>query len=84
MTGGFSFDRSADVLRSLSWNELEVRRRTSKSPLIHKILNDYTEPNLKESLIRRNIWQTNYDLRNSQTDLAVPKPKREFLKSTHL
>ena len=78
---GVSFDtRSADVLRSLSWNELEVKRRISKSLLIYKILNDYTRHNLKESLIRKNIWQTNYDLRNSQTDLAVPKPKREFLK----
>ena len=47
-----NFDtRSADVLRSLSWNELEKRRRISKSLLIYKILNDYTGPNLKESLI---------------------------------
>ena len=37
-------------------------------------------PTLKESLIRRNHMQTNYDLRNSHTDLALPKPKREFLK----
>jgi hypothetical protein len=26
--------------------------------------------------------QTNYDLRNSHTDLALPKPKREFLKKS--
>ena len=26
--------------------------------------------------------QTNYDLRNSPTDLALPKPKREFLKKS--
>ena len=65
---GVSFDtRSADVLRSLNWNELEERRRISKSLLKYKILNDYTEPNLKESLMRRNIWQTNYDLRNEPT-----------------
>ena len=37
---------------------------------------------LKESLIRRNHMQTNYDLRNSHTDLALPKPKREFLKKS--
>ena len=37
-------------------------------------------PNLKESLIRRNIWLTNYDLRNNQTDLAFSKPKRSFSK----
>ena len=68
-----SFDTiSADVPCFLSWNELEVRRGISHSLLIYKILNDYTGPNLKESLIRRNIWQTNYDLRDSQTDLGLP------------
>ena len=42
---------------------------------------DYTGPNLKElSLVKRNIWQTNYDLKNSQIDPTLPKPKREFLK----
>ena len=57
---GVSFDtRSTDVLRSLGWNELEVRRRNSKLLLIYKILNDYTGPNLKESLIKRNIRQKN-------------------------
>ena len=78
---GVSFDtRSVDVLCSLSWNELKVRRRINKSLFVYKILNNYTGPNLKESLIKKNIWQTNYDLKNSQTDLALPKPKREFLK----
>ena len=77
---GVSFGtRSADVLRSISRNELEKRRHISKSLLICKILNDYTEPNLKEPLIRRNIWQTNYDLRNSRTDLALPKILKKFL-----
>ena len=80
---GVSLDtRSAEVLRSLGWNELEVRRPTSKSLLIYKILNDFTGPNLKESLVKRNIRQTDYDLRNSQTDLVLPKPKREFLKKS--
>ena len=80
---GVSYDtRSADVLCSLSWNELEVRWRISKSLLKYKILNDYTGPNLKESLIKKNIWQTNYDLKNSQTDLALLKPKMEFLKKS--
>ena len=32
-------------------------------------------PALKASLIRRNHMQTNYNLRNSHTDLARPKPK---------
>ena len=43
-----------------------------KSSFLYKIINDYTASNLKES-------QANYNLRNSYTDLALPKPRREFL-----
>ena len=46
---------------------------------MYKIFNDYSVPNLKE-LLRRNSLQTLYDLRNSQNDLDLPEPKREFLK----
>ena len=49
---------------------------------MYKVLNDYIGLTLKESLIRRNHMQTNYDLRNSPTDLALPKPKKEFLKKS--
>jgi hypothetical protein len=37
---------------------------------------------LKESLIGSSLTQANYNLRNSDTDLALelPKPRREFLK----
>jgi hypothetical protein len=51
-----------------------------KSILLYKILNDYTAPNLKESMIGSSLTQANYNLRNSYTDLALPKPRREFLK----
>ena len=30
--------------------------------------------------MRKNSLQTDYDLRNSHTDLALPKQRREFLK----
>ena len=80
---GASFEtRSADVLRSLAWDDLETRRCTTKSILLYKVLNGYIGPNLKESLILRNARQTNYDLRNSLTDLTLPKPKREYLKKS--
>ena len=36
-----------------------------------KVLNGYTGPNLKESVIRRNTRQINCNLRNDQTDLVV-------------
>ena len=59
----------------------ETRRRTIKSILLYEILLiGYTGSNLNESLIWRNIIQTDIDLRNSHTDLTLPKPKREFPK----
>jgi hypothetical protein len=48
---------------------------------MYKILNDYTAPNLKESL-QSSLTQANYNLRNSYTDLALPKPRRKFLKKS--
>jgi hypothetical protein len=51
-----------------------------KSILLYKILNYYIAPNLKESLTGSSLTQANYNLRNSYTDLALPKPRREFLK----
>jgi hypothetical protein len=33
-----------------------------------------------DSFISRNILLNNYNLRNSHTDLTLPKPNREFLK----
>jgi hypothetical protein len=54
-----------------------------KSILLYKILNDYTAPNLKESQTGRiSSTQVNYNLRNSYTDLALPKPRREFPKKS--
>ena len=43
-------------------------------------LHFYIKSSLKDSFIDRNISQNNYNLRNSQTDLSLPKPNREFLK----
>jgi hypothetical protein len=51
-----------------------------KSILLYKILNDYTAPNLKEWMIGSSLTQANYNLRNSYTDLSLPKRRREFLK----
>jgi hypothetical protein len=72
--------RSADVLNSLSWDTLENRRSGAKSELMYKILNDHTAPALRGSFVGREMDQTNYNLRNTATDLTLPKPKREFKK----
>ena len=80
---GANYDiRSADIIQTLSWDTLDARRLRAKSKLMHKILNDDTAPNLRNSFVRRNVDQTDYHLKNSATDLTLPKPKREFLKSS--
>ena len=49
---------------------------------MYKILNDHTALNLKGWFRKKNITQNNYSLRNSNTDLALPKPNSEFLKKS--
>ena len=71
---------SVDLLSMLSWDTLENRRSGAKSVLMYKILNDHTAPSLRGLFVRREIDQTNYNLRNIATDLTLPEPKREFLK----
>jgi len=78
---GANYDiRSADIIQILSCNTLDARRHRAKSTLIYKILNDDTAPNLRSSFVRRNVDQTDYHLRNSATDLTLPKRKKEFVK----
>ena len=47
---------------------------------MYKILNDHTAPALRGSFVGREMGQTNYNLRNTATDLTLPKPKRELKK----
>ena len=79
---GASYEiRSADVLRTLDWENLETRWYLIKAAtFLYKVLSNSAAPILKDSFISRNILLNNYNLRNSQTDLTLPKPNREFLK----
>ena len=65
---------------SLGWETLEDRRIRNKSIFMFRILNGFTAPSLKESFTWVRVMQGNYNLRNSHTDLALPNPRREFLK----
>ena len=76
-----SYDiRSADLIDSLSRQTLGDGRRCAKLFLMYKILNDNTFLGLRNSFVRRNVDQTDNHLRNTATDLTLPKLKREFLK----
>ena len=80
LTGASNDIRSADIIQTLSWDTLDARRLRAKSTLMYKIPNDDTAPNLRNSFVRGNADQTDYHLRNSATNLTLPKPKSEVLK----
>ena len=73
---------SADVLETLGWEALEVRRKRNKAILMYRILNNQGASSLKESFTRISALEINYNLRNSSTDLVLPHPKREVLKNS--
>ena len=47
---------------------------------IHVQNNNQTAPNLKISFSRRRVCHDTYNVQNNEIDLALPKPKTEFLK----
>ena len=49
---------------------------------MYKILNDQSAPQLTASFTKLNENNINYNLRSVETDLALPKPNTNFLKSS--
>ena len=49
---------------------------------MYKILNNYAAPGLKEYFRKSIVSQSTYHLRNSETDLTLPKPRIVFLKKS--
>ena len=84
MINGFviSYDiRSVDALvkDNLKWKNLETSRSLVKATLMYKtVLTINLSPS--NSLTKLNDSSTNHNLRNLETDLALPRPKTNFLK----
>ena len=69
---GATYDiRSSELLDNLNWKPLEERRNYLKS-IFH------TAPSLKEAFQFNNERHNTFNLRNRDTDLAPPMPKKEF------
>ena len=49
---------------------------------MYKILNDPSAPQLSDSFVKLNNTNINYNLRNIETDLALPRPYANFLKGS--
>ena len=84
ITGSFYDVRSADVLNNLKWKTLETRRfPVPKAIPIGKILSDQSAPlplQLSNFFLKLKDTNINYNLRNIETDLALPGPYTNFLK----
>ena len=75
--------RSADVLDRLQWDTLQIRRASwvnCKGTPLYKILCGQSSPCLRDSFIKLKDTDRNYNLRNIETELALPKPNTNFLK----
>jgi hypothetical protein len=77
ITGARYDDRmwSSDLLEGLGWDSLHVRWAKLKSILMYKVLNENYSPCLRESLVRLRELNRGHNLRNQETDLALPKPE---------
>ena len=78
---GANYDtRSKDILKNLQLDSLDVRRKKLKFVFLYKVLNGISAPCLRENLERLTSLSRGYDLRDSETDLKLPKPRTNFLK----
>ena len=69
----------------MTWHQdvsalFEANTRQKKVTLMYKILNDLSAPQLSNSFVKLNDTNINYNLRNIETDLALPRPYTKFLK----
>ena len=69
---------SSELLELLNWKNLAFK--LNKLTLMYNILNNGTAPRLRDFFSARSDNNNNYNLRNYDTDLSIPKPKKEFLK----
>ena len=68
------------MLNNLKWKTLETRRFHTKATLMYKIFNDLSAPQQSNFFVKLNDTNINYNLRNIETDLALPRPYTNCLK----
>lgn len=71
--------RSAEILKSLGWSDLETRRNIQKAVLMYKII-EGDAPSLLKSRFMKTSELYNYGLRGYDSDLKLPLPHTEFMK----
>ena len=61
----------------LGWDNLSTKRKKQKAIIMYKTIHKLTPVYLQEIFTTRN---TNYDLRDAENKLYVPKPRTDYLK----
>ena len=73
-------DSDADEpIHTLGWKNLNDQRLIPKSTLMHKTLHSYTPEYIRSKFIERNNL-ISYNLRETESKLAIPLPRTEFYK----
>ena len=80
LTGADYDTSSSKLLEQHWWKNLETKHKSNKAVLVYNIINNSTATCLRESLSGRSVNENGYNLRNYDTDLSIPRPKKEFLK----
>ena len=77
-----SYDYPSDELFvQLRWHELERQRSSKKAIMMFKVLNNLAPEYLTDLFCRTNQVH-DYNLRNSDLNLVLPKPKINFLRKS--
>ena len=71
------YTNSDHLLSSLNWERLSIRRKKQKAVMMYKTMNGLT-PEYLQRLFAQSC--SNYNLRNSEGKLALPKPRTNYLK----
>ena len=69
-----------NFFEELGWRKLNTQRQLQKALIVYKSLNDLTPEYLRSKFTyRRDISE--YNLRDSVNNLAIPKPRTNYLKN---
>ena len=77
-----SYDANADCLmEKLGWRKLDSQRQIHKATMVYKSLNGLAPDYLRSKFVDRSSL-TNYSLRDTESKLAIPLPRTNFMKNS--
>ena len=77
-----SYDTNADRLfKELGWQKLQTQRQIQKAVMVYKSVNGLAPDYLRKKFVDRSSV-SNYSLRDTESKLAIPFPRTNFLKNS--